>query len=476
MTDKRNNRFESRRDFLKMTTAAAAGIAATGSTRAAFANKTAWTSGMPVNPDIDNMRVVCCHDTAMLKPNATLSSFAAQNNGIDSARVSNNLDQMAISLASKSGQTPLSADQAWRKIFRSSKEWAGTVVAIKVNAVNTYNMPHMAIVSKLVAVLSGFGVVPANILLYDGSTTASGSNKYSPYFTLDTSDSTKTHAVVSNLNESLGGLTDVTLPSQAVGSTYKCTTLLATGQIDILINLAVNKGHDRINLSGFTGCSKNHYGTFWDPNAMHEINFMFDINKHDAILGGSPVRQQLCIIDSILACTDGPDDRYLPDVVPLPCRLVMGTFAPAVDWYVARKLREPNNWYVPGKYSPTVMDRYLTEFGYTAADLDAIEIAGGPNALGPQKTGQSRETFFELRAHGQAHDCSAYFAVPRVGKTATIFDSRGRVVRRLFASSFASLLLWDGNAENGRRVGPGFYPVRVTAGSVVQNGLLHLYH
>ena len=66
---------------------------------------------------------------------------------------------------------------------------------------------------------------------------------------------------------------------------------------------------------GFGGCSlcmKNHFGTFINQGTergtggasstgLHSLDAVFSINKHATILGGNPVRQQLCIVDGLLA-------------------------------------------------------------------------------------------------------------------------------------------------------------------------------
>jgi hypothetical protein len=216
---------------------------------------------------------------------------------------------------------------------------------------------------------------------------------------------------------------------------------------------------------------KNHYGTFWDPNVMHDIQFIFDTNKHDALIGGNPVRQQLCIIDSILACKDGPGANYPPDVTPPPCRLIMGTFAGAVDWYVARRLREPNNWYAAGKYNPVVMDRYLTEFGYTPSDLDAIEFTGGQAASLPRTPHDAgAKASFEVSLSAPHKPSSAYFSLPQCEKSITIFDPRGVRVRDLHASTTAGRILWDGTTSRGAKAHAGPFVVRVIAGSTAQTG------
>jgi hypothetical protein len=146
------------------------------------------------------------------------------------------------------------------------------------------------------------------------------------------------------------------IPEPYPGS-FKCTKALATGEIDILVNIAVNKGHSA-DVGKTTLTLKNHAGTF-DPKPIHKgglLNYIIALNKSNAILGGSPVRQQLCIVDSIWAMTNGPfgkPDKQL-------CRLLMGTFSPALDYLTAKKIREPFM-----NVSHTTIDRFLKDFGYS---------------------------------------------------------------------------------------------------------------
>ena len=130
-----------RRDFLKLTAAGAAGLALTR-TDTAFA---AWpaTGTLAVNPNISNMRVVGCYDTKMMKSTPASITFAAQNAAVDAGRVQANMDAMAMQLANLT-----TADAAWKSIFRSSKAWASTRVAIKVNSLEPKNMAHVAIVNS----------------------------------------------------------------------------------------------------------------------------------------------------------------------------------------------------------------------------------------------------------------------------------------------------------------------------------------
>jgi len=334
-----------RRDFLKITAAGAAGLAMTRADRA-FA---AWpgTGTLAVNPNISNMRVVACVDTKMIKNTPANMTFALENAAVDAARLQANMDAMAMQLADQT-----TADAAWKAIFRSSKAWAATKVAIKVNAIESRNMARVAVVQKFCTVLAGFGVLPANIIIYDGQATyAGGASNYTTFFGLN--DASKTPAVVSTNNSALGGTISAAIPG---GSSANCTADIANGTIDMLINIANNKGHDLMGRA--TLSMKNHFGTF---APMHDINYLFNINKSDAILGGNPVRQQLCFIDSLFA--NKLSNMGAPDA--MPCYLVMGVFAPAVDYLTIKKVREGvQGW----THDEATIDSYLTTFGYTTAD------------------------------------------------------------------------------------------------------------
>jgi hypothetical protein len=332
-----------RRDFLKISAAGAAGLALARADRA-FA---AWpsTGTLAVNPTISNMRVVGCYDTKMMKSTPAMT-FAAQNTAIDTARLQANMDAMAMQLANQT-----TADAAWKAIFRSGKAWNATKVAIKVNSLETKNMAHVAIVQKFCTILAGYGVLPANIIIYDGQSAYTGTSLYTSYFSL--TDTTKTAAVVSNLNGSLGGTVSAAIPG---GSSATCTANIANGTIDILINIANNKGHDLMGRA--TLCMKNHFGTFAPK---HDINYLFNINKSDAILGGTPVRQQLCFVDSLF--TNKSQNTGTPEL--MPCYLTMGVFAPAVDYLTIKKVREE----VLGlTHDAATINSYLTTFGYTTTD------------------------------------------------------------------------------------------------------------
>jgi hypothetical protein len=343
-----------RRTFLKAAAGGATGLALFRA-RHAFA---AWpkTGTLEINPTISNLLVVACKDQGMVKSTPPAMAFTEQNGVVDSARVAANLDAMAMRLANAG-----TADEAWKAIFRSSKPWASTLVAIKINVTEVKNMPRLAVVEKLCRVVAGLGVPAANIIVYDGGPKefASATSNYAPFFSA--TDKSKIPGVVSNINEALGGTTDAPLPD---GTSAKCTGDIATGKVDILINIAINKGH--IYYGKASMCMKNHYGTF-APD--HDSNYLFTINKSDALVGGTPPRQQLCIVDSLFAMK-----TYNSSPDTMPYYLVMGTFAPAVDYLTIKKVREEVLKY---SHDSTIVDSYLPTFGYAAKDAQWVLVPPG---------------------------------------------------------------------------------------------------
>jgi hypothetical protein len=379
-----------RRDFLKTAAASAAG--AMGLTALKFDKLLAqstggWTSGMQINPAIDNKRVICCHDTKMLTANPQNDTFAAQNAAVDANAVATNLDQMAMYLANKT-----TATDAWSTIFRSGKDWASTKVAIKTNAIiATGNHPRVAVIKKICDVfVDQFKVPAANIILYDANSDAS--KCYTTYASL--TDSTKIRATVSVKSQSLGGQAPVTIT--AATKTMTGVADLVNGVIDILVNVAIIKRHSGPGTAYAYGscslCMKNHLGTFINSGSdtgagdasatgLHSIDAICNINKQPAILGGNPVRQQLCIIDGLLANGNSAGGSFDTRVD----RLIMGTFAPIVDYLTAMRIMKD----VMNKPDANNnLPKFLTNFDYAETDaLDWNEYVPGSGTVAPPTGG-----------------------------------------------------------------------------------------
>ncbi len=388
----------------------------------------------------------------------TGASISAQNAAVNQERVEKNMDLMAMELTGKA-----TADDAWKTIFRSSKPWDSTKVMIKVNCVERNMMARVAVIKKIVDLLIGFGVQPANIVLFDGQ--GGDWAQYQSFMSL--TDNTKIRAVLSNKYDSLGGEAPVAIPSISGGSGPKD---LVDGVTDIIVNIAVNKGHDSpFNVGKLTLCLKNHFGTFLKQDRMfglaavhlHSNAGLMNSNKIAAIVGGDPVRQQLCIIDTLWAMKGGPSGN----ITHKPDRLIMGTFAGAVDYCCAKKIRE--ELMKVTNHEAGVIPKFLTEFGYKETDPVWVEITPTGTTVGKVTGTKGTERFTFILSGGGLRESTIHFALPRGNGepvTARIYDMRGVLVRALRVRPQAKSIMWDGRSSHGTAVPGGSFVVEVSAG------------
>ena len=458
------NEYTSRRCFLKSAGIGAAGLTVVGSGMhsvfAASKGNLAWSDGMQVNPEIDNRIVVCCHDPQMFineQQAGAADTFQKQNSVINTSRVEGNMDGMAIALSGKN-----SAQEAWATIFRkpSSKQWSEVKAAIKVNCIYTGIMPRIAIVGKVCKVLVQLGMNPANITIYDSCDGASGNGKYTPY---TNGIDLPSEVVVSQERKN----NNSTSPIPVGSSTLNCTNIVLNS--DILINCAVNKGHSQEDKGGFTLSMKNHTGTlkFSCPN----LQEMIDENKSDAILGGDPVRQQLCIVDSLWAAVRGPFDAPSH----LPGRIAMGTFGPAVDISVARKIRE--EVMNARNHNNTAIQSILTSFSLTENELQWVDVP--PFDPSPVKMNQVKKTgseFSVIVRGGALHSTSAQFSIPSgTVSNIEILDLHGKVIRTLANTFHGTRAVWDGCSTTGAHVKSGTYIIRVSGSGFTRSQQVHVF-
>ena len=224
---------------------------------------------------------------------------------------------------------------------------------------------------KICQVLNGFGVPASQIVIYDCSTGSTTNNQQMQPWMADFSQgaagSTKIPGITSNGAVSLGGQTaGVTLPN---GTNANCATAIASGTIDILVNIGVNKSHATYT-GGMTLCLKNHFGTFAPSHPADTPGLYLAMNKSNPIAGGTPVRQQLCIIDSLWGDYCAPA-QATPQNIPNTRldRLVMGTFAGAVDYLTVTEIQLGiMNSSCPTAPDPLVYPRFLTAFNYATTD------------------------------------------------------------------------------------------------------------
>jgi hypothetical protein len=348
----------------------AAGLMIAGTHRNVFAQSwSPWpgTGSMQINPDIDNCRVTFIRDPSML---LTIGAYDFSNfnkTGIDYAKVKANIDKMACALAKKN-----TVAAAWQRIFRKpdAKAWGDVIVAMKVNAVGGYS-PCVPAVGKLCEVLNGLGVPYGNITIFDaGAATGNGCvDKYGPF---------KTSGNLPPINISAAG-PDTTIT--IAGETWPCQNFVLNA--DILITCAIDKGHDQKDkFGGVTMSLKNHTGTI-KYSCATSLTQLLNYHKSTAILGtpglGVPARQQLAFVDSTWAGAPGSWGGAVNNGAVLST-FIMGTFPGAVDYFTAVKVR--SQLYPidsDGTVNRSLVNRYITDFGYTDAERIALETMD-PNA------------------------------------------------------------------------------------------------
>jgi hypothetical protein len=343
----------SRRDFLFAGSTLAIGTPLALSYAAPA--ETAFNGRRPVNPLIDNLLVVCGINAAMVKTDPSSWEMEGQNAAVDAVQIEKTLDAMAISLSGAD-----TAGAAWSRIFHkpAEKEWKSLKAAIKVNCI-AINHPRIAVVNKVCLELLRLGIPAEKIIIYDGCHNAA------PLYSAYIGKGLPAGVQVSDKYSALGGTVKAPIPAPNKGE-YHCAKALSDGSIDLLVDIAVNKGHQQ-GYGGTTLTMKNHAGTF-DPKPLHlggGMDYLIAFNKSDAIRGKDAVRQQLCIIDSLWGAKNGPGgppDKRLD-------RLVMGTFSPVVDYLTAKKIREPEL-----NATHKDIERFVTEFGYKVEEVGEMKV------------------------------------------------------------------------------------------------------
>jgi len=313
------------------------------------------------HPNVDGLRVVGVHDPGMTTEVVPVCPWTHQEGLVVARAVGENMDRMAMALTGEK-----QVRDAWKAILLKppGKAWSGVVVAIKTNNIALQHT-RSAVMAKMCRVLvEEMNVGAHQIRIYDGKHGADLTEK-TPFSGLPEG---------CRIVGQWGGIeSPVPIPAPWRGGNHKadCLTNLASGDVDILINIALCKGH-RDKFGGFTMSMKNHLGTF-NPKWAHVLgatDYLLAINKTPQVLGdlskksGEVLfpRQQLCIIDALWASEQGPGC----DTSCQPNRLYMGTFAPVLDYQVATQFRKGTmGWEI----NEEVTGRFLSEFGFQRGDL-----------------------------------------------------------------------------------------------------------
>ncbi|MCP3950871.1 MAG: hypothetical protein GY697_01415 [Desulfobacterales bacterium] len=144
-----------------------------------------------------------------------------------------NMDKLASGLTEVSSST-----QAWRSLLIKppGKTWSDTIVAIKTNNLGRQHT-RSAVMAKICHTLTGtLGVPPANIIIYDACHGRSMAEK------------TAFSGLPENcrIENKWGGSSTATVipaPWKNGRGESDCLAHLVNGSVDILINIAMCKGH-----------------------------------------------------------------------------------------------------------------------------------------------------------------------------------------------------------------------------------------
>ena len=326
----------------------------------------AFEPGQSVHPDISPLRVAGIQDANMTTEPRVRINWNDQERLVRADVIATNIDRLACTLAEEKG-----VREAWRKIFIKppDKAWSDVVVAIKTNHIAQQHT-RSPVMAKMCHVLTDeLGVRGANIHIYDATHGA------------DLAQATPFRGLPDGVrieNTWGGHNTPAPVPGPWRNGKGKAACLgpLARGEVDILVNIALCKGHEP-GFGGFTMCLKNHFGTFapGPGHAAGQTDYLLCINKSEAILGKTDARtgrvlfprQQLCLVDALWASNPGPSGH--PETQPN--RLFMGTFGPVVDYVLATAFRRDTmKWHIQEQ----VTARFLTEYGFTPDDLPPQRI------------------------------------------------------------------------------------------------------
>ena len=321
-----------------------------------------YAAGEPIHPEMSPLRVVGIHDPEMTTAMDPTAAWEQQDPLVRADVVRANLDKLACTLAEER-----TARQAWKRIFVKppQKAWSDAVVAIKSNEIaGGKQHSHSAVLGSLCRVLIDVvGVKPTNIYIYDAC-----HGGLMPAY----KDLPEGVTVARQWGKSITPV-PIPAPYKDGAATAKCLKQLADGTVDILVNVALCKGHSAP-FGSFTMTLKNHLGTF-EPRPIHQrgvvaADYLVGINKTPEVLGtidrksGKVLfpRQQLCIVDAIWASKGGPVIN--PSVQPN--RIFMGTCGPVVDYQLATKFRRDTmQWQI----NEAVTLRFLEGFGFKPSDL-----------------------------------------------------------------------------------------------------------
>jgi hypothetical protein len=283
-----------------------------------------------------------------------------------------------------------------------------------------------------------------------------------------------------------GGTGEITL---STGESISCVAGLADGTVDLMVNITQNKGLDVPEVGNFTLSMKNHLGSMRFPEGHRDIpggqdramETIIAMNQSDAVLGGDPPRQQLCIMDSLWAMNGGP--YGIPDKSPY-C-LAMGTFGPIMDYLIIRKIREEAPESEGGRpwgmgVTDTVqdcVDQMVNGFGYDInsdeiSNLDFVDALTYESPVSAERIHPSviGSVAVSLSIPSRPSFIRFYPVELTRAPIISIYDMRGRRVRSLTVPAVRqnqTTITWDGRDRGGVPARSAAYIITLDTGKYV---------
>ncbi len=222
-------------------------------------------------------------------------------------------NMLSAGLAALTEETSL--PQAWSRILPSYQE--GDYVSLKVNALNP-DVPTSPELTAAIAqsLMTNLGVQPDRLFVWDRTELDLLQAGFTP----------------EKMNIACLGTVKSAHDNSGIGyeKQYVCLSgrkIYLSGLLTLntqhLINAAVLKNHS---VAGFTGCLKNHYGSFSNPWDFHK-----DCDTHIAYLNAIPQvssTTRLYVIDALLGVVLGDTDRPFDC---LPKRILLSFDPVAID-------------------------------------------------------------------------------------------------------------------------------------------------
>ncbi len=316
-----------------------------------------WQAGSRFHPNVDDLRVVGIIDEKMTREKKVRIPWKKQNELVVDEVVWADMDKLACALTGQ--KRP---EDAWKAIFVKPprKSFSDAVVAVKVNNIGAQHTRNAVMVKLCRVLVDVCGVKASNIYIFDAKTGGNMGRK-TPFYGLPAG---------CNIAGSWGGITVPVKVAAPYSGSAKCNRHIAEGKVDIMVNIAMCKGHSA-RYGKVTMTMKNHLGTF-DPRPAHSrkgLEYLIGINKTSQVLGETDAsgrivypRQQLCIVDGLWASKPGPGGPPTAQ----PNFLAMGVLSPVVDYLVGTQFRASKmGWQV----NEPALRRMVKEFGHDVAGL-----------------------------------------------------------------------------------------------------------